>query len=212
MEALFFLSPLAITLSRFALSPFFFIAHQLLLPTLRDTASRDNFSYLLLALLWLFYILIELSDVMDGRVARKHSQVTSIGKVLDPLADIFSKVTYFACFVASGVLPLWMFIIIIYRELIMVGLRMVLATGGFILAARVYGKFKTLLYFVVSGLVLVLYSVMLFFPGHSVIDSARVVVWGAFLGATLVSVFSMVVYIRIMWREGALRNIFSSTQ
>ena len=202
------ISPIAVTTSRFVLSPFFFIAHQSLLPYLqREERIAEPFPIILLLLLWLFFVLIELSDIIDGKLARKRSQVSNAGKVLDPLADLFSKVTYFTCFVVSEVLPVWMFILIIYRELVMVALRMLLSINGIAFAARFHGKFKAFCYFIMSGLTLLMYSMMLFFPGHPIIAISRLVVWKGFLIATIISLASLMGYLWIMRREGLFQKM-----
>ncbi len=202
------ISPIAVTTSRFILSPLFFLAHQSLLPYLQRRGEiAQLFPIILLSLLWILFALIELSDVLDGRIARKRSQVSNTGKILDPLADIFSKFTYFACFIISEVLPIWMFMLIIYRELVMVTLRMLLAINGIAFAARFYGKFKTFCYFVVSGLTLLMYSLMLFFPGYPIVAISRTVVGAGFLITTIISLASLVGYLWSMRREGLFQKM-----
>ena len=62
------------------------------------------------------YVVAELTDLMDGKIARKRGLVTDLGKVMDPFADTLSHVTYFVCFLSYGIMPLWAFIIIMWRE------------------------------------------------------------------------------------------------
>lgn len=89
--------------------------------------------------------LIELSDLLDGRVARARGEVTDFGKVFDPVADSLSRQTIFISFMVSGIIPLWMYLIFFYRDAFMQLLRIICASGGFVLAARKSGKAKAVL-------------------------------------------------------------------
>ncbi|MCE5255985.1 MAG: CDP-diacylglycerol--glycerol-3-phosphate 3-phosphatidyltransferase [Spirochaetaceae bacterium] len=130
-----------ITLSRVILAPFFFLIYQY--PILSAGAST--------ALLWVIYGLMEISDLVDGRVARSSGEVSNFGKLFDPFADVVARMTYFVCFAYSGIMPLWILLIIIYREFGMLFLRMILGLRGIALGARRGGKLKAVLY-MVSGL------------------------------------------------------------
>ena len=103
-------------------------------------------------------ILIELSDMFDGMIARARREVTDFGKVFDPVADSVSRQTVFISFMVSGIIPLWMYLIFFYRDAFMQLMRIVCASGGLVLAARMSGKVKAVLQaiatFVVLGLVL----------------------------------------------------------
>ena len=57
--------------------------------------------------LWSLFILIELSDLLDGAAARKLNTVSGFGKLFDPFADVFARLTYFVCFSYTGIMPLW---------------------------------------------------------------------------------------------------------
>jgi len=59
---------------------------------------------------------MELSDFVDGRLARRDNQVTAFGKLFDPFADVISRVTYFLAFASIGIMPLWVFLVVLYRE------------------------------------------------------------------------------------------------
>ena len=89
--------------------------------------------------------LIELTDLLDGRVARSRGEVTDFGKVFDPVADSLSRQTVFISFMVSGIIPLWMYLIFFYRDAFMQLLRIVCASSGIVLAARKSGKIKAVL-------------------------------------------------------------------
>lgn len=86
--------------------------------------------------------LIELSDFLDGRVARHRKEVTDFGKVFDPLADSLSRLTIFVSFLAARVIPLWMFLIFLYRDVFIQGLRYMCLHRGVVVSARWSGKLK----------------------------------------------------------------------
>lgn len=90
-------------------------------------------------------ILIEITDFFDGRVARAQKQVTDFGKVFDPVSDSVSRQTVFISFMVSGIIPLWMYLIFFYRDAFMQLLRVVCASSGIVLAARMSGKAKAFL-------------------------------------------------------------------
>ncbi len=104
------------------------------------------------AALWLLigalvvFALIEISDVLDGMVARSSNTVSDIGKILDPFADVVSKATYFTCLLTVEIVPLWFFLIFLYREFGIILVRLILISTGTALAARSLGKIKTWFY------------------------------------------------------------------
>jgi CDP-diacylglycerol--glycerol-3-phosphate 3-phosphatidyltransferase len=84
----------------------------------------------------------ELSDLLDGRLARRTGQVTSFGKLLDPMADSISRVSLFIAYAVSGWMPLWMTVVIFSRDVVVQYSRIVAASQGVVLAARLSGKLK----------------------------------------------------------------------
>jgi CDP-diacylglycerol--glycerol-3-phosphate 3-phosphatidyltransferase len=87
----------------------------------------------------------ELTDAFDGAMARRRSEVTDFGKVYDPTVDSLSRLTAFISFMVCGIIPLWMFLVFMYRDMLMALLRTVCASRGLVLAARKSGKFKAIL-------------------------------------------------------------------
>ena len=84
-----------------------------------------------------------LTDTFDGKIARKRNLITDFGKFADPLADKILVVSAMVCFVAKGIMPFWVCIIILAREFAISGFRLVVAGKGVVLAASWWGKFKT---------------------------------------------------------------------
>ncbi len=89
------------------------------------------------------FILASLTDLLDGKIARKYNLVTDFGKFMDPLADKLLVCAAMICLVESGQLPAWIVIVIISREFIISGFRLVASDNGVVIAASYWGKFKT---------------------------------------------------------------------
>ena len=88
------------------------------------------------------FIIASITDALDGHIARKYNLVTNFGKFMDPLADKLLVCAALICL--AGVIPKWIVIIIISRELIISGFRTIAADNGVVIAASYWGKFKTI--------------------------------------------------------------------
>ncbi len=89
------------------------------------------------------FIIASLTDMLDGKIARKYNLVTNFGKFMDPLADKLLVCSALVCLVAVDRIPAWMVIVIIAREFIISGFRLVASDNGVVIAAGYWGKFKT---------------------------------------------------------------------
>ena len=89
------------------------------------------------------FIVASLTDLLDGKVARKYNMITDFGKFMDPLADKLLVMAAMAWFVAVGWMPAWAFFIVIARELAVTGLRLIAVEQGRVIAAGKSGKVKT---------------------------------------------------------------------
>lgn len=89
------------------------------------------------------FIIASLTDLLDGKIARKYNLVTNFGKFMDPLADKLLVCSAMICLVEMGKIPAWIVIIIIAREFIISGFRLVASDNGVVIAASYWGKFKT---------------------------------------------------------------------
>ena len=89
------------------------------------------------------FIIASLTDLLDGRIARKYNLVTNFGKFMDPLADKLLVCAAMICLVEMDRIPAWIVIIIISREFIISGFRLVAADNRVVIAANYWGKFKT---------------------------------------------------------------------
>lgn len=91
----------------------------------------------------LIFILTAITDALDGKMARKHNLVTDFGKFADPIADKLLVLSAMICFVQINMMPAWICIIIMAREIIISGFRLICAEKGTVVAASMLGKIKT---------------------------------------------------------------------
>jgi len=91
----------------------------------------------------IFLIILEITDALDGMIARKLNLVSDLGKVLDPFADTVFHITMFTIFLYEGSMPIWMFIISLYRDMFSMFIRILGGLRGFAVAAKFSGKLKT---------------------------------------------------------------------
>ncbi|MFP4484625.1 MAG: CDP-alcohol phosphatidyltransferase family protein [Spirochaetaceae bacterium] len=168
---------------------------------------RADFPHLTaVILLWVILALVEISDLVDGRIARDTQSVTDLGKVYDPFADVIARMTYFTCFILSGVMPLWTFIVIMYREFAVLFLRMRLSRLNVALGAKLLGKAKSFTYFLstVVALAFVTLSRLDVLHGDGAklwyqgLDTAGAVVFAA---AAVLSGLSFLDYLRVAVRH-----------
>lgn len=89
------------------------------------------------------FIIASLTDLLDGKIARRYNLVTNFGKFMDPLADKLLVCAAMICLIEMGRIPAWIVIIIISREFIISGFRLVAADNRVVIAASYWGKFKT---------------------------------------------------------------------
>jgi len=137
-------------------------------------------------------ILSEMSDLLDGVIARHYNQITDMGKILDPMADSMSRFTIFLGFFCLDYAEIWMILVFFYRDMLVANLRILAASKSKILAARWSGKVKAVAQAVaIFGVLVVLlseeYGFSLYFEGAQLITFFM-------LGAVLVTLYSLVDY------------------
>ena len=89
------------------------------------------------------FVVASFTDFLDGYIARKYNLVSNFGKFMDPLADKLLVSAAMICLVEMGRLPAWIVIVIISREFIISGFRLIASDNGVVIAASYWGKFKT---------------------------------------------------------------------
>ena len=98
------------------------------------------YSYLWAAVI---FAVASITDTADGKIARKYNLVTNFGKFMDPLADKLLVCSAMICLVDLKLIPVWVVLIIIAREFIISGFRLIASDNGVVIAASYWGKFKT---------------------------------------------------------------------
>ena len=101
-----------------------------------------------------FYVLAAVTDALDGHIARSRNMQTTSGKFADPIADKMLTTTMFLLFLSRGLIPVVPVIIMVCRDIIVDGCRMIAANNGKVVSAQMLGKLKTVLQMVTIALVL----------------------------------------------------------
>lgn len=119
----------------------------------REPASSGaNFALALFVLI--FYIVLAASDALDGYLARSRDQVTDFGKFLDPIADKLVVIVALCLLLEEGLTSSFVLLVVVFREFLVSGLRMLVASKGEVIAASMLGKLKTATTMVAIGLLL----------------------------------------------------------
>lgn len=117
--------------------------------------SVDGFSWSAM-IVFLGYVFISLTDKLDGYLARSRGEVTPFGQFLDPIADKLAVVVAFSFLLEVGLTNAWVLLVIVSREFLVSGLRMVVANAGVVVPASNLGKWKTAITMIaICGLLLV---------------------------------------------------------
>lgn len=126
--------PNKLTVVRVLMIPFFV---WFMLPSLGGEMAASK--WIALAI----FCIASLTDLLDGKIARKYNLVTNFGKFMDPLADKLLVCSAMICMIETKKLAAWFVIVIIAREFIISGFRLVASDNGIVIAASYWGKFKT---------------------------------------------------------------------
>ena len=178
--------PNKLTVLRVIMVPFFVA---FLLYPLAGDASK----YVALAL----FCIASLTDFLDGYLARKNNLVTNFGKFMDPLADKLLVCSALICLSSMGKLATWITLLIIAREFIISGFRLVASDNGVVIAASYWGKFKT-----VSHMAMIIMLILDF--AHPVYQFVSGVVVGIGLVLTVVSLVDYVIKNKQVLTEGGM--------
>lgn len=187
--------PNALSIGRLVLSPvfflFFFLPRWSIFPQLASVV-----------ILWLLFGLIEITDLLDGSIARRLGQTSDTGKLLDPFADSLSRLTYFFCFTIAGLMPVWIFIVLLYRDLTVGFIRLIMSRKGISMGARLSGKLKAWVYAVsgVAGLLTMTISEIPRLEG--ITESINIAKFVVFLLAGSIAIWSLIDYFTALRKRG----------
>jgi CDP-diacylglycerol--glycerol-3-phosphate 3-phosphatidyltransferase len=181
--------PNRLTLARLIMTPLFFVAFYL--PIWFNTSLQTLSTVLVL----LLFIAIEATDLLDGIIARKRDLVTDLGKVMDPFADTFARLTYFVCLMSVDIFPIIAFVVILWRELAQSFIRSLMMREGKALPANIWGKTKAVLY-AISAVAGVIYLILLrSFSTLSVLPLLQTILNVLFYISAFASIASFFTYI-----------------
>ena len=133
------------------------------------------------------FVVASLTDLLDGKIARKYGLITNFGKFMDPLADKLLVCSALICLIQLERIPAWIVIIIIAREFIISGFRLIASDNGVVIAANMWGKYKTVFQMVM--VILMIANISALHPVLHIVT--EVVMWIA----TALTIISLIDYI-----------------
>jgi CDP-diacylglycerol--glycerol-3-phosphate 3-phosphatidyltransferase len=142
-----------VTTVRVVLAPLFFIVY--LIPRLFPPSLSAAWT---VPVLWIFFVVSEVSDLVDGQIARRLGLGSDFGKLYDPFADTLTQLTYFLCFVMDNIFPAVLYLVVIYREFGILFIRNLMLRKGTTMGARNIGKIKTVTYILAGAAALLAIS------------------------------------------------------
>ena len=156
--------PNKLTIFRVILVPFFVILMKLV---------PLNWAFRYIALV--VFIVASLTDLLDGKIARKYNLVTDFGKFMDPLADKLLVCSAMICLISTGQLADWMVIIVVGREFVISGFRLIAANNNVVIAASMWGKSKTVMQMAMIIVLLLNIPLMFFYILGQILIYAAVI-------------------------------------
>lgn len=194
--------PNKLTVTRLVFVPIFFLSYLL------RNLHFESAPIVSTVLMVVCYLVAELSDLLDGKIARKHNLVTDLGKVLDPFADTLSHLTFFVCFLSFGVMPVWTFVIIMWREFAILFMRMlIIKQGGKAMPANIFGKSKTVLYAITTLLTIIFITVITFSSAVVRGGAFETVLYVLFSLSALASLMSFCIYLKDVMKSKVLSGM-----
>ena len=140
----------------------------------------------------LIFLAASLTDLLDGYLARKRGQITTLGVLLDPVADKLLISSAFISLIQWGIVPSWMVVIIVGREFAVSGLRSIASTQGFAISASELGKMK---------MVAQVVAITLLILGHKEFPDLEPLGQWALYAVVLFAIVSAVDYFRTFWNQ-----------
>jgi CDP-diacylglycerol--glycerol-3-phosphate 3-phosphatidyltransferase len=195
-----------VTSLRLILAPVFFVVY--LLPGWFPAWS-GGLASAVVPILWILFIISEITDLLDGKIARSRKEVSDFGKLYDPFADTLVRITYFLCFVLDGILPAALLLVVVYREFGILFLRVLMMKKGIAMGARKGGKIKAVTYMIAGFLALLAVSAARFgldrfFPFPvSLFFCLKWAAQGVFVLSVLIAILSFGDYVLVYRKAGA---------
>jgi len=203
-----------VTSSRLIIAPVFFVVFLLhrffpsvfsLSPALYDSVSYIGVTWTV-PVLWVLFIVSEISDMLDGMIARKRGEVSDFGKLYDPFADTLTQITFFFCFVIDGIFSPLLFLAVLYREFSILFVRNLMLKKGVALGARIAGKIKTVTYIAAGALALLASSVLRLGLDNKIYSGLTIAASVVFIISVIIAVISFFDYILIYNKTPAKKS------
>ena len=141
------------------------------------------------------FIIASFTDMLDGKIARKYNLITNFGKFMDPLADKLLVSAALIALISLGKIPAWIVIVIISREFIISGFRLIASDNGIVIAASYWGKIKTVTQMVMIVLLIADFS-------NSIIDVLETVFIYLALALTVISLVDYLIKNKNVLKDG----------
>ena len=141
------------------------------------------------------FIIASFTDMLDGKIARKYNLITNFGKFMDPLADKLLVSAALIALIPLGKIPAWIVIVIISREFIISGFRLIASDNGIVIAASYWGKIKTVTQMVMIVLLIADFS-------NSIIDVLETVFIYLALALTVISLVDYLIKNKNVLKDG----------
>lgn len=154
-------------------------------------------SYTTAIIAFIMLILLEITDALDGAMARKLNIVSDMGKVLDPYADTILHLVLFTIFLYEGSMPIWMFLVALYRDMLSIFIRILSGLSGLAVAAKFSGKLKT--FSRAFAVILVFFIKILKYTSIELpYDS---IIYYTFLVVTIITIYSFFDYLPLIFKK-----------
>ncbi len=162
----------------------------ILIPVILACIFTGNYLYA-----FIFFSLSGITDILDGSIARKYNLISTFGKLMDPLADKLTQISVLATLVFKDIIPFWILVIVILKELIMIIGASFLYGKDVVVYSKWYGKLATVLFYL--AIVLSLINTQFHFSGlWTHLDMAIYCV------ALVVTVFALTMYVKYLYKDG----------
>jgi len=184
-----------VTSVRLVLAPFFFVVY--LMPKWFGMTPGWT-----IPVLWGLFIIAEITDLIDGKLARSRNEVSDFGKLFDPFADTLVRITYFLCFVVDGILPSILLLVVLYREFGILFMRTLMMRRGIAMGARSGGKIKAVAYMVAGVLALAASSAQRIDLSAGIFTVLRVSAIAVFAVSVVLSLTSFGDYLSVYRKAG----------
>ncbi|MBQ4522850.1 MAG: CDP-diacylglycerol--glycerol-3-phosphate 3-phosphatidyltransferase [Lachnospiraceae bacterium] len=141
------------------------------------------------------FIIASFTDMLDGKIARKYNLITNFGKFMDPLADKLLVSAALIALIPLGKIPAWVVIVIISREFIISGFRLIASDNGVVIAASYWGKIKTVTQMIMIVLLIADFS-------NSIVDVLETVFIYLALALTVISLVDYLIKNKNVLKDG----------